>query len=87
ALDYLTKRNDIDNSPIAALNDRIKVCVVLCCLTDYPPLMEEKGLALHRIYYYVPDLLNHFTTSQINRFISPGPRVGLAGNQDARICG
>lgn len=50
ALDYLTKRDDIDNSRIgtigidgkynvlvlAALNDRIKVCVDLCCVIDYP---------------------------------------------------
>ena len=97
ALDYLTKREDIDNSRIgtigmsmgstmswwlAALDERIKVCVDLCCLTDYQSLIEEKGLALHGIYYYVPDLLNHFTTSQINGLISPRLHLGLAGRLD-----
>ena len=97
ALDYLTKREDIDDSRIgtigmsmgstmswwlAALDERIKVCVDLCCLTDYQSLIEEKGLALHGIYYYVPDLLNHFTTSQINGLISPRPHLGLAGRLD-----
>ena len=97
ALDYLTKREDIDNSRIgtigmsmgstmswwlAALDERIKVCADLCCLTDYQSLIEEKGLALHGIYYYVPDLLNHFTTFQINGLISPRPHLGLAGRLD-----
>ena len=97
ALDYLTKREDINSSRIgtigmsmgstmswwlAALDERIKVCVDLCCLTDYQSLIEERGLALHGIYYYVPDLLNHFTTSQINGLISPRPHLGLAGRLD-----
>ncbi|MCW3111560.1 MAG: hydrolase, partial [Segetibacter sp.] len=97
ALDYLETRDDIDSKRIgtmgmsmgstmswwlAALDDRIKVCVDLCCLTDFQALVEEKGLALHGIYYYVPDLLNHFTTSQINGLISPRPHFGLAGKLD-----
>lgn len=45
-------------------------------------LIEEKGLGLHGIYYYVPDLLNHFTTSQINGLISPRPHLSLAGKFD-----
>lgn len=97
ALDYLTSRDDIESSRIgtmgmsmgstmswwlAALDERIKVCVDLCCLTDYQSLIEEKGLDRHGIYYYVPDLLNHFTTSQINGLISPRPHLGLAGKLD-----
>ncbi|MDQ6813382.1 MAG: dienelactone hydrolase family protein [Bacteroidota bacterium] len=97
AIDYLTSREDIDTKRIgtigmsmgstmswwlAALDERIKVCVDLCCLTDYQALIDEKGLALHGIYYYVPDLLNHFTTSQINGLISPRPHFGLAGKLD-----
>jgi hypothetical protein len=97
ALDYLFKREDIDNKRIgtigmsmgstmswwlAALDERIKVCVDICCLTDFQSLIEEKGLNLHGIYYYVPDLLNHFTTSQINGLISPRPHFGLAGKFD-----
>lgn len=97
ALDYLETREDVDAKRIgtmgmsmgstmawwlAALDERIKVCVDLCCLTDFQALIEEKGLNLHGIYYYVPDLLNHFTTSQINGLISPRPHFGLAGRFD-----
>lgn len=97
ALDYLNSREDVDNKRIgtmgmsmgstmswwlAALDERIKVCVDLCCLTDFQSLIEEKGLNLHGIYYYVPDLLNHFTTAQINGLISPRPHFGLAGKLD-----
>lgn len=97
ALDYLSSRADVDNKRIgtigmsmgstvswwlAALDERIKVCVDLCCLTDYQELVAEKGVARHGIYYYVPDLLNHFTTSQINGLISPRPHFGLAGKLD-----
>lgn len=97
ALDYLCTREEIDSTRIgtigmsmgstmswwlAALDERIKVCVDICCLTDYQSLIEEKGLNLHGIYYYVPDLLNHFTTSQINGLISPRPHFGLAGKLD-----
>lgn len=97
ALDYLETRADVDSERIAtigmsmgstmawwlaALDERIKVCVDLCCLTDYQTLLEKKDLNLHGIYYYVPDLLNHFTTSQINGLISPRPHFGLAGKLD-----
>jgi hypothetical protein len=97
ALDYLLTRIEVDTNRIgtigmsmgstmswwlAALDERIKVCVDICCLTDYQALIEEKGLNLHGIYYYVPDLLNHFTTSQINGLISPRPHFGLAGMLD-----
>lgn len=97
ALDYLETRDDIDPTRmatmgmsmgstmawwLAALDERIKVCIDLCCLTDYHTLIEENGLHLHGIYYYVPDLLNHFTTAQINALISPRPHLGLAGRYD-----
>jgi hypothetical protein len=97
ALDYLQTRGDVDNRRIgtmgmsmgstmawwlAALDKRIGVCVDLCCLTDFETLIEEKGLNLHGIYYYVPDLLTHFSTSDINALISPRPHFGLAGRLD-----
>jgi hypothetical protein len=97
ALDYLESRNDIDSKRIAtigmsmgstmawwlaALDERIKVCIDICCLTDFHTLIEKKRLDLHGIYYYVPDLLNYFTTSQINGLISPRPHFGLAGRYD-----
>lgn len=97
ALDYLCTRVEVDSTRIgtigmsmgstmswwlAALDERIRVCIDICCLTDYQSLLEEKGLNLHGIYYYVPDLLNHFTTSQINGLISPRPHLGVAGKLD-----
>jgi hypothetical protein len=97
ALDYLHTRDDIDPDRIgtvgmsmgstmawwmAALDERISVCVDLCCLTDFQTLIGENGLDLHGIYYYVPDLLNHFSTSDINALIIPRPHFGLAGRFD-----
>jgi dienelactone hydrolase len=67
---------------VAALDERVKVCVDICCLTDYQALREARGLSGHGIYYYVPSLLKHFTTSQINALIAPRPHLGLAGNLD-----
>ena len=49
---------------------RVKVCVDICCMTDFHSLIEAQGLDGHGIYYYVPDLLNHFTTAQINDYLS-----------------
>ncbi|HEV7349926.1 dienelactone hydrolase family protein [Telluribacter sp.] len=97
ALDYLETRPEVDMQRVgtmgmsmgstmawwlAALDERIKVCVDLNCLTDFQTLIEVKGLNLHGIYYYVPDLLNHFSTSGINALIAPRPHLGLAGKQD-----
>ncbi|MBL7698695.1 MAG: dienelactone hydrolase family protein [Chitinophagaceae bacterium] len=97
ALDYLETRKDVDMSRVAtmgmsmgstmawwlaALDTRIKVCVDLCCLTDFDELIKDNGLSRHGIYYYVPDLLNHFSTSQINALIAPRPHFGLAGRYD-----
>lgn len=97
ALDYLQTRPEVDTQRIAtmgmsmgstmawwlaALDERIKVTVDLNCLTDFETLLEEKGLDRHGIYYYVPDLLNHFTTSTINALIAPRPHLGLAGRLD-----
>jgi dienelactone hydrolase len=97
AVDYLCSREDIDANRIgtlglsmgstmawwlAALDLRIKVCVDLCCLTDFEALMEARGLDGHGIYYYVPSLLKHFTTAQINALIAPRPHLSLAGDLD-----
>lgn len=97
ALDYLVSREDIDKDRIAtmgmsmgssmawwlaALDERIKVTVDLNCLTDFHTLMEQRDLRLHGIYYYVPDLLTHFSTSSINALIAPRPHLGLAGEFD-----
>jgi pimeloyl-ACP methyl ester carboxylesterase len=97
-LDYLVDRPEVDASRVAtvgmsmgstmawwaaALDERIKVCVDICCLTDFDALIEAGNLSGHGIYYYVPSLLQHFTTSQINALIAPRAHLGLAGNLDA----
>jgi cephalosporin-C deacetylase-like acetyl esterase len=97
ALDYLVSRDDVDAARIAtmgismgstmawwlaALDTRIKVCVDLCCLTDFEALIEADGLDGHGLYYFVPSLLKHFNTSQINALVAPRPHLSLAGNLD-----
>ncbi len=67
---------------LAALDERLKVCVDICCLTDFQALLESNGLRRHGLYYFVPGLLKHFTTAQINALIAPRPHLGLAGNLD-----
>src|SRR4030095_8598536 len=67
---------------VAALDERIKVTVDICCLTDFHTLLAKQGLSGHGVYYYVPSLLKHFTTSQINALIAPRPHLALAGLKD-----
>ena len=97
AIDYLVSREDVDADRIAtlglsmgstmawwtaALDTRIRVCVDLCCLTDFEALIATRGLDGHGIYYYVPRLLKHFSTAQINALIAPRAHLSLAGNYD-----
>ena len=96
-IDYLVTRPEVDADRlatlglsmgstmawwVAALDTRIKVCVDICCLTDFHALIEANGLDGHGIYYYVPNLLKHFTTAQINSLIAPRAHLSLAGNLD-----
>ena len=98
AVDYLVTRPDVDTQRLAtlgmsmgsstaqwvgALDPRLKVVVDICCLTDWHTLVDVGGLKGHGIYYYVPDLLNHFSTSQMNALIAPRAHLSLAGNLDA----
>jgi dienelactone hydrolase len=97
AVDFLLQRADVDAARVAtlgismgstmawylaALDERIKVTVDICCLTDFQALIADKGLSRHGVYYYVPSLLKHFTTSQINELIVPRAHLGLAGTED-----
>ncbi len=97
AVDYLCSRPEVDPARIAtmgismgstmgwwlaALDPRIKVCVDMCCLTDFQALIAARGLDRHGIYYYVPGLLKHFTTSQICALIAPRAHLGTAGRYD-----
>jgi len=98
AVDYLVTRQDVDSKRLGtvgmsmgsstaqwagALDPRLKVVVDICCLTDWHTLVEVGGLKGHGIYYYMPDLLNHFTTAQMNALIAPRAHLALAGNLDA----
>ena len=97
AMDFLVQRPDVDASRIAtlgismgstmawwlaALDERVKVTVDICCLTDFQTLIAKKNLSAHGVYYYVPGLLKKFTTAQINALIAPRAHLGLAGLQD-----
>jgi len=96
-LDYLLTRPEVDAARVgtlgmsmgstmawwvAALDTRLKVCVDICCLTDYQALIETHNLKGHGIYYFVPGLLKHFTTAQINSLIAPRAHLATAGTQD-----
>jgi len=97
AVDYLVSRPDVDAGRIAtlglsmgstmawwlaALDERIRVCIDICCLTDFGALIASGGLDGHGIYYYVPSLLKHFSTAQINALIAPRAHLSLAGEYD-----
>jgi len=97
AIDYLASRSDVDPNRIgtlgismgstmawwiAALDTRVKVCIDICCLTDFHALIDSQRLDGHGVYYYVPSLLKHFTTAQINGLIVPRAHLSLAGNFD-----
>lgn len=97
AVDYVTSRPDIDASRIAAmgismgstmawwlaaLDERVRVCIDLCCLTDFEALIETRNLEGHGLYYYVPALRKHFTTARINALVAPRPHLSLAGIYD-----
>ena len=94
ATDYVVSRPDVDPTRVAtlgmsmgstmawwhaALDERIAVCVDICCMTDFQTLIETRGLDGHNLYYYVPSLLKHFTTADINALICPRPHLSLAG--------
>ncbi|MFN8096413.1 MAG: alpha/beta hydrolase family protein, partial [Vicinamibacteria bacterium] len=97
ALDWLATRGDVDPGRIgtlgmsmgssmaqwlAALDERVKATVDINCLTEWHTLLAEKGLKGHGIYYYVPSLLKHFTTADMNALVAPRAHLALAGRKD-----
>jgi hypothetical protein len=97
ALDWLCARADVDSARVgtlgmsmgstmaqwlAALDERVKATVDICCLTEYHTLLAVKGLKGHGIFYYVPGLLKHFTAADVNALIAPRAHLGLAGLRD-----
>jgi len=97
AMDYLASRPEVDASRLgafgmsmgatkawwlSALDPRVKVCMDVCCLTDYEELIRTHGLKEHGIYYYVPALLKHFQTADINELIVPRLHLSVNGRKD-----
>jgi hypothetical protein len=97
ALDYLAGRAEVDPQRLgvfgmsmgatkawwlAALDPRVKLCMDVCCLTDFEELIKAHGLKEHGIYYYVPSLLKHFQTAQINELIVPRAHLSVNGRRD-----
>ena len=68
---------------LAALDPRVQVTMDVCCLTDYQSLIEAQGLKDHSVYYFVPSLLKHFDTFQINELIVPRPHLSVNGRKDS----
>lgn len=67
---------------LAALDERIAVCVDLCCMTDFETAIGTGGIDGHGIYYCVPGLLQRFTTASINALAAPRPHLSLNGRHD-----
>ncbi|HWI58546.1 MAG TPA: alpha/beta hydrolase family protein [Bacillota bacterium] len=97
ALDYLASRPEVDAQRLAvtgismgatrswwlmALDDRLQTGVAIACLTRYQNLIQQQQLKAHGIYYFVPNLLNHFDTEAIVALIAPRPVLFQTGDQD-----
>ena len=97
AVSYLASRAEVDPRRIgafglsmgstkawwlAALDERVKLCVDLCCLTDYEELIKIDNLKGHGFYYFVPRLLKHFQAHDVNELIVPRPHLSLNGRND-----
>ena len=96
-LDYLAARPEVDARRLGvmgmsmgatrswwlmALDERLKTGVAIACLTRYRNLMEHEMLKAHGIYYFVPNLLNHFDTEAVIALIAPRPALFLNGDDD-----
>jgi len=97
ALDYLCSRPEVDPTRIAtlgmsmgstmawwlaALDQRVAVCVDICCMTDFDTIIDTPDIDGHSLYYFVPGLLKHFTTADINALIAPRPHLSVDGDHD-----
>lgn len=97
AVDWLVTRPDVDPARVAtlgmsmgssmaqylaALDTRITVAVDICCLVEYETLLARHFQAHHGVYMYVPGLLKHFTSAEINGLIAPRAHLSLTGTRD-----
>jgi dienelactone hydrolase len=98
ALDYLASRPEVDARRIGvtgmsmgatrswwlmAMDERIQTGVAVACLTRYENLIEHQMLKAHGIYYFVPNLLNHFDTEAVVALLAPRPALFMNGDQDS----
>lgn len=96
-IDYLQTRVEVDPERIgatgmsmgctgswwlAAIDDRVKAIVGVCCFTRFTELIAHGNIRAHGIYYFVPGLLSHFDTEAIYSLIAPRPMLMLSGDQD-----
>jgi dienelactone hydrolase len=97
ALNYLISRPEVDKNRIAAvgmsfgclrslwlaaLDERIKTTVAVACITRNQSLIKAGRLRAHGIYYYIPDILNHFDNESVWACIAPRSLLTLSGDQD-----
>jgi cephalosporin-C deacetylase-like acetyl esterase len=97
ALSYLASRPEVNSARLgafgmsmgaskawwlAALDPRVRATMDVCCLTNYESLIAANGLSKHGVYYYVPALLKHFDTFQINELIVPRAHLSVNGRRD-----
>jgi len=97
ALDYLSSRPEVDARRIGvtgmsmgatrswwlmALDERIQTGIAVACLTRYQNLITEEALKAHGIYYFVPNLLNHFDTEAVVALLAPRPVLLMNGDED-----
>lgn len=98
ALDILAARPDVDAARIgtagislgcfrslwaAALDERLRATVGICCLVRLQDLIAAGGLHLHGIYYYVPGMLRRFDIEAVLAAIAPRALLSLNGERDA----
>lgn len=96
-LDFLISRDDVDASRIAsiglsmgglmswwhaALDNRISVCVDIAAQVSYEALIADGSVDGHGFYYYIPGLLQKFSTFEIQKMIAPRFRLSVSGVND-----
>ncbi|WP_077624662.1 dienelactone hydrolase family protein [Sediminibacillus massiliensis] len=99
-INYITTRKEVDSNRIgtlgmsmgsvmawwiAALDTRVKICIDICGMVDFQALVANRALDEHGIYFFVPNLMKHFTTSEINELIAPRRHLCLAGKEDKLV--
>lgn len=97
ALSWLARRPEVDAQRLgvlgmsmgavkawwlAALDERVKLCVDICCLTDIDELLAAGNAARQAAFFWVPGLLRYFSSADINALIAPRMRLSMNGLHD-----